>query len=68
MYENWEDLDETCKKCEKCKLYKTRTNVVIGCGNRNADLMFIGEGPGADEDLTRYSFCWKGWKTFESSL
>jgi len=37
--------------CEKCKLSKTRTQVVYGVGNPNADLMFIGEAPGRDEDL-----------------
>ncbi len=45
MYNNWEELEEACKKCNKCKLYKNRTNVVVGTGNKNADLMFIGEGP-----------------------
>ena len=37
--------------CEKCRLAKTRTQVVYGVGNPNADLMFIGEAPGRDEDL-----------------
>jgi uracil-DNA glycosylase len=37
--------------CEKCRLAKTRTNVVYGVGSPNADLMFIGEAPGRDEDL-----------------
>jgi uracil-DNA glycosylase family 4 len=37
--------------CQKCRLAKTRTNVVYGTGNPNADLMFIGEAPGRDEDL-----------------
>jgi DNA polymerase len=37
--------------CEKCRLSKTRTQVVYGVGNPNADLMFIGEAPGRDEDL-----------------
>ena len=37
--------------CVKCRLAKTRTNVVYGVGNPNADLMFIGEAPGRDEDL-----------------
>ncbi|HEX7676653.1 MAG TPA: uracil-DNA glycosylase [Thermoanaerobaculia bacterium] len=37
--------------CEKCKLSKSRTQVVYGIGNPNADLMFIGEAPGRDEDL-----------------
>ena len=37
--------------CEKCRLAKTRTQVVYGVGNPNADLMFIGEAPGRDEDI-----------------
>jgi len=37
--------------CEKCRLAKSRTQVVYGAGNPNADLMFIGEAPGRDEDL-----------------
>lgn len=36
--------------CKRCKLCKQRTNIVFGVGNPNAELMFIGEGPGADED------------------
>jgi len=47
-------LDEMAKiagACQKCKLARTRTNVVYGVGNPNADLMFIGEAPGRDEDL-----------------
>lgn len=36
--------------CKRCKLCKARTNIVFGVGNPNAELMFIGEGPGADED------------------
>ena len=50
MFENWEELEESIKKCNKCKLYSTRQNIVFGVGNKNARLMFIGEGPGADED------------------
>src|SRR5688572_1353874 len=37
-------------KCEQCRLAGTRTNVVFGVGNPNADLMFVGEAPGRDED------------------
>ena len=37
--------------CEKCRLAKSRTQVVYGVGNPNADLMFIGEAPGRDEDI-----------------
>ena len=50
MYDNWEQLEETAKECKKCKLCQNRNNVVFGTGNRQASLMFIGEGPGADED------------------
>jgi uracil-DNA glycosylase len=45
------DLQAIATVCEKCKLSKTRTQVVYGVGNPNADLMFIGEAPGRDEDL-----------------
>ena len=48
---NWETLEGACYSCRKCRLCETRTNVVIGTGNRDADIMFIGEGPGAQEDL-----------------
>lgn len=45
MYDTWEELENECNNCQKCKLCKTRINVVIGDGNKEADLMFIGEGP-----------------------
>lgn len=50
MLNTWEELEESIKECKKCKLYKTRQNIVFGTGNKNAKLMFIGEEPGADED------------------
>lgn len=50
MESNWEELENSIKDCQKCKLCTTRTNIVFGCGNKNADIMMIGEGPGADED------------------
>lgn len=50
MYDNWEELEESIENCNKCKLCKTRMNIVFGEGNKNADIMLIGEGPGADED------------------
>ena len=43
-------LRESCSACERCELCKTRTNVVFGVGNENADIMFIGEAPGQQED------------------
>ena len=62
MYDNWEQLEEDSKQCQKCKLCKTRNNVVFGIGNRQADLMFIGEGPGADEDIQGEPFVGKAGK------
>lgn len=50
MYNNLEELKEVCSKCKKCKLCNTRQNVVFGTGNSKARIMFIGEGPGGDED------------------
>ena len=47
----WESLQNECLSCRKCGLCQTRTNVVFGVGNREADIMFIGEGPGEQEDL-----------------
>ena len=41
-----DDLGE----CQRCKLAPTRKNIVFGSGNPHADLMFVGEAPGADED------------------
>lgn len=46
----WEALMAEAHDCTKCRLAGTRTNVVFGVGNPNADLMFIGEAPGRDED------------------
>ena len=59
MCENWEGLEEAIKDCKKCKLCSTRKNIVFGTGNKNADIMFIGEGPGADEDLQGEPFVGK---------
>ena len=50
MYQTWEELENSIKNCQKCNLCKARQNIVFGVGNKNATIMFIGEGPGADED------------------
>lgn len=42
---SWEILEGACHSCKKCRLWEMRTNVVIGKGSRNADILFIGEGP-----------------------
>lgn len=47
----WETLYVECDACRKCPLGDTKTNTVFGSGNQNAELMFIGEAPGENEDL-----------------
>lgn len=46
----WEELVLEVSQCQRCELHKTRTQTVFGVGNREADLLIIGEAPGADED------------------
>jgi DNA polymerase len=48
--ESLDELNEMIKGCQKCELHKTRTNFVFGVGNPLADIVVIGEAPGADED------------------
>ena len=59
MYQTLEEINEEVKKCTKCDLCKTRTNTVFADGNPNADIMFIGEGPGGDEDKQGIPFVGK---------
>lgn len=46
-----EAVREELGDCKRCKLYKGRTNIVFGVGSPKADIVFVGEGPGRDEDL-----------------
>lgn len=52
----WTDLKSMCADCTRCGLCETRNNVVFGIGNENADVMFVGEGPGEQEDLQGIPF------------
>lgn len=65
---NWDELEKQCKECQKCKLCETRHNVVFGVGNRNADIMFIGEGPGENEDLQGEPFVGRAGKYLDKLL
>lgn len=47
---DWDQLINECSNCTKCELGQTRSNIVIERGNRNAQLMLVGEGPGEQED------------------
>ena len=48
---DWDSLEKPCKTCTRCGLCETRKNVVFGVGPKTADVMFVGEGPGEQEDL-----------------
>lgn len=65
---NWEQLQNTCSTCTKCKLCSTRTNVVFGVGNQTADIMFVGEGPGEQEDLQGIPFVGAAGKLLDDML
>jgi DNA polymerase len=56
VIETLEDIRRDLGDCQRCKLWSTRTNLVFGEGNSQAQLMFVGEGPGADEDATGRPF------------
>ena len=68
MFEKLEEIDEVVKKCNKCVLCKNRTNTVFGVGNPNAKIMFIGEGPGADEDREGEPFVGKAGKLMNQAF
>ena len=48
---DWDELERECNACRRCALWETRKNVVFGVGPRDAEVLFIGEGPGEQEDL-----------------
>ena len=68
MYDNWEDLEKSILECKKCRLCKNRTNIVFGQGNKKARLMFIGEGPGADEDKQGIPFVGKAGQLMNNAF
>lgn len=68
MYEDLNELKEIVKKCNKCNLCKGRTNTVFADGSENAKIMFIGEGPGADEDREGVPFVGKAGKLMNQAF
>lgn len=68
MYNSLEELYSVCKNCQKCELNKTRTNLVFGVGNPHKGVMFIGEGPGENEDLTGQPFVGRAGKLLDTML
>lgn len=65
---NWEELKRTCHSCTKCGLCETRHNVVFGVGPETADVMFIGEGPGEQENLKGEPFVGAAGKLLDDML
>lgn len=65
---DFEELKQECLSCQKCGLCETRTNVVFGMGNPNAEVMFIGEGPGKNEDEQGLPFVGRSGKLLDQYL
>lgn len=65
---DWNTLEKTCASCTRCGLCETRHNVVFGVGERTADVMFIGEGPGEQEDLQGEPFVGPAGKLLDDMM
>ncbi len=65
---DWEELEAKCHSCTGCELCETRHSVVFGIGSRDADVMFIGEGPGEQEDLQGIPFVGPAGKLLDDML
>ena len=65
---DWESLETACVNCTQCSLCQTRTNVVFGVGAKNSKIMFIGEGPGEQEDLQGIPFVGPAGKLLDDML
>ena len=65
---SWDELEQVCMSCSRCGLCQTRHNVVFGVGPRDADVMFIGEGPGEQEDLKGEPFVGPAGKLLDDML
>lgn len=68
MFESWKELEKSIIGCERCKLCKGRKNIVFGTGNTHAKMMFIGEGPGGDEDIQGKPFVGKAGKLMDKAF
>ena len=66
--EAWETLLRECSSCTACELCKTRTNCVFGVGNPQADLLFVGEAPGENEDKTGIPFVGRAGQLLDKFL
>ncbi|MDP2195434.1 MAG: uracil-DNA glycosylase [Rhodocyclaceae bacterium] len=64
----WDELPQAVADCQACALCKTRQQAVLGVGDRAADWLFVGEGPGADEDERGEPFVGKAGKLLDNML
>jgi uracil-DNA glycosylase family 4 len=64
----WSRLRSAVSSCQACALYETRTQTVFGVGNENADWLFVGEAPGADEDAQGEPFVGRAGKLLNAML
>jgi len=64
----WLELEDRVKHCTLCELHKTRTHTVFGIGNKKADLLFVGEAPGANEDQQGIPFVGRAGNLLTSML
>lgn len=65
---NWEDLAKTVANCVACDLHKTRTQTVFGVGNQKAELVFVGEAPGMNEDRIGEPFVGRAGQLLDAML
>ena len=68
MEQAFENLKQACVDCRKCALGATRTNCVFGVGYPHADLMFVGEAPGEQEDLSGVPFVGRAGQLLDKFL
>ena len=66
--QSWEQLYDSCMSCTGCGLCQTRHNVVFGVGKRDTDVLFVGEGPGEQEDLQGEPFVGPAGKLLDDML
>ena len=65
---NWDELEQKCLRCNACDLCQTRNSVVFGVGKKDADILFVGEGPGEQEDLQGEPFVGAAGKLLDDML
>ncbi len=65
---NWNELEKVCHTCRNCGLCENRNHVVFGVGRKDADIMFIGEGPGEQEDLKGEPFVGPAGKLLDDMM